>query len=496
MNDPLPRLASLDDLPPGVRRPGYVPARHGTGHVHIGPGGFFRAHPAVHADDALAARGGDWRILALGLRGREAAAALNPQGGLYTLLVQGPERTAARVIGALAGVVAAADDPAAPLAALARPVTRVVTLTVTEKAYGLDRARGGVDPAHPDIAADLAGRTPPASPVGLLVAALGLRRARGLAPFTVLSCDNLPANGPLLAGAVTDFARRSDPALADWIARHVAFPSAMVDRITPAPDAATRALAARLTGRDDRAAIATEPFCQWVIEDRFPAGRPAWEAGGAELVADVLPWERAKLWMLNGTHSLLAYAGHLAGRALVRDAMADPALVALARRHLAAAAATLPAGAGPDRAAYAAALMDRFANPAIAHATFQIAMDGSEKLPQRLVAPALAARAAGQDIAPFAFAVAAWMRHCLGRGEDGRPYPLQDPRAAAINARLAGTGTDAGAIAAGLLGLGEVFPATFAGDGTIRAAVTRALGRILGDGIAAAMRAELALAAG
>jgi len=490
----LPRLASLDNLPPGAARPVYVPARHGTGHVHIGPGGFHRAHQAVYADDALAASGGDWRILGISLRGREAAASLNPQNGLYTLLVQGPEGTRARVIGAIAGVVAAVDDPAGALAALAGPATRVVTLTVTEKAYGLNRAGGGVDPAHPDIAADLARPHAPRSPVGFIAAALAVRRARGLAPFTVLCCDNLPENGTLLRGAVVDFARRRDPALADWIAAAVAFPASMVDRITPAPTAATRDLAARLTGHDDHAAIATEPFCQWVIEDRFPQGRPAWEAGGAVFTANVAPWEQAKLRMLNGTHSMLAYAGYLAGYSHVRDAMADPVLAALARRHLAAAAASMPPVPGPDRAGYAAALAARFANPALAHETFQIAMDGTEKLPQRLVAPALDARAAGQDIAPFAFAIAAWMRHCLGRQEDGSRYPLRDPRAGAIAARLAGVGDDPGAIAAALLGLPDVFPDAFAADQAIRDAVTAALGRILGRGIAAAMRAELAAA--
>ncbi|MCP1168825.1 mannitol dehydrogenase family protein, partial [Limimaricola sp. ASW11-118] len=247
---------------------------------------------------------------------------------------------------------------------------------------------------------------------GLLVEALRRRRGAGRAPFTVLCCDNLPENGALLRGGVLGFARRVDPEFADWISAEVAFPSSMVDRITPAATDDTRALARRLTGYEDAAAIETEPFCQWVIEDRFPQGRPDWEAGGAIFVEDVAPFERMKLRMLNGAHSLIAYAGFVAGHTLVRDAMASAALAALVRRHIAAAARTLGPLPGIDLAAYGAELAARFANPAIAHETYQIAMDGSQKLPQRIFGPAWDAQQAGRDLRPFAFATAAWARYC------------------------------------------------------------------------------------
>jgi fructuronate reductase len=391
------------------------------------------------------------------------------------------------VIGAIAAVFAA--DPAAVLRAMGDPAIRVVSLTVTEKAYGIDRATGDPDPADPGVAADLAAPAAPTGVLGLLTAGLAARRRAGFAPFTVLCCDNLPENGDLLRRGVLGFARRIDPALADWIAAAVAFPATMVDRITPAPTAETLAEAARLTGCEDRAAVETEPFTQWVIEDRFPAGRPAWEAGGAQFVDDIAPYERMKLRMLNGSHSMLAYAGCLAGHAFVRDVMADPALAALVARHMRAAAATLPGLSEADKAAYAAALLQRFRNPAIAHRTAQIAMDGTQKLPQRLLAPAAETLGSGGDLRPFAFAVAAWMRWCLGRDETGQPYPLNDPREPEIAARLAGC-TGAADTVAALLGLPGLFPAALQQAEPWRSAVTARLGVMMERGMAAAITAE------
>lgn len=476
--------------------PGFTPDAHGCGIVHLGVGAFHRAHQAVYTDDAIADSGGDWRITGVSLRGTAVADALTSQDGLFTVIDRGPAGPAARVIGSLAGVIAASRAPGRPLAALAAPGTRIVTLTVTEKAYGLDRATLAADPAHPAVAADLAAPEQPSGVLGLLVAGLRLRRQRRLAPVTVLCCDNLPDNGALLRGGVVDVAGRTDPGLADWIAAGVAFPSCMVDRITPAATDATRAEALRLTGCRDLAAVETEPFRHWVIEDRFAAGRPAWEAGGAMFVGDVGPYEAMKLRLLNGTHSMLAYAGLLAGRACVRDVMADPGLCAVVDAYMIAAAATLsvPDAAVLDR--YRRDLLDRFANPAIAHETRQIAMDGTEKLPHRILDPAGEALAAGADITPFAFAIAAWMRYCLGRTEDGRAYPLCDPREDAIRARLAGAGT-AAAISAVLHGLPGLFPARLAASDRWRAAVTALLRGMLDHGMAATidrLRPALALA--
>ncbi len=447
------RLSTTEDLPGDVAVPGYRPQDHGTGIVHLGLGAFARAHLAAITDAALASSGGDWRILGVSLRSARPADELTPQNGLYTLIERDGHGARARIIGALSGAICSADDSDPALEAMADPACRIVTLTVTEKAYGLDRATRGCDPAHPAVAADLANPDRPHGVLGLLVRALGMRKDRGLPPFTVLCCDNLPENGPLLRGAVLDLAGRVSRDLAQWIAAEAAFPATMVDRITPAPTDETRAEAERLTGCTDLAAIETEPFLQWVIEDNFPLGRPAWEAGGALFVADVAPYEEMKLRMLNGSHSLLAYAGFHAGKRYVRDVMADPALAALVRRHLDAAAGTLPSLPGIDLADYAEALVARFSNPAIAHETFQIAMDGSEKMPQRIFAAVPQARSKGADIRSFAFATAAWLRHASGATHDCEPYALRDPRAEALTAAFRDKSTEAIVAAVPVLGI-------------------------------------------
>lgn len=483
---------TLASLPASVARPGYDPVAHGTGIVHIGLGAFHRAHQAVYTDAALAVEGGDWRIDGVSLRSTDIADALNPQDGLYTLIERGTEGVSARVIGSIRRAIAAGRDAEAPLAALAAPETRIVSLTVTEKAYGIDRAKQKVDLKHPAIAADLARPHAPQGALGLLAEGLRLRKERGLQPFTVLCCDNLPGNGALIRAGLVDFTRRINPVVAAWIEDNVAFPSTMVDRITPAPTKATLAEAAGLIGLDDLSAVETEPFTQWVIEDQFPSGRPAWEAGGAIFVKDVAPYEEMKLRMLNGTHSMLAYAGFLSGHKYVRDVMADVALVTLVRRHLAAASATLMPLEGIDTSDYADALAQRFANPAIAHQTYQIAMDGTEKLPQRILAPALHALTRGQDVRPFAFATAAWMRYCLGHLDDGTAYVLRDPRETTIDAALAGAGGEAGEIVRALSGIAEGVPAELMNDTRWTRMVTAILATMLEQGVARAVAAEAA----
>lgn len=481
--------ATLESLPPAVRRPGYDPGAPGYGIVHLGVGAFHRAHQAVYTDDALAAHGGDWRILGVSLRSAGVADALNPQDGLYTLLERGTNGVSARIVGGIGRVIAASREPGATLAALAAPETRIVSLTVTEKAYGIDRAGRAVMPGHPSIAPDLAAPRRPQGAIGLLVEALRLRRDAGRAPFTALCCDNLPENGALLRDGVLDFAGRVDPSLRDWIAANVGFPSTMVDRITPAATASTFEDVALLLGCEDCGAIETEPFTQWVVEDQFAAGRPAWEEGGAIFVADVAPYEKMKLRMLNGSHSMLAYAGFLCGRRFVRDVLADGALSRLVARHLAAAAGTLGPLADIDLKAYASDLLERFANPAIAHETYQIAMDGTEKLPQRLLSPATEVLARGGDLRPFAFAAAAWMRYALGRTDEGEAYALRDPREAEIAAALAGL-RDAGGVASALHAIPGLFPPELAESEMWKKEVVRALAAMLDRGVGEAVADE------
>ncbi|WGW04929.1 mannitol dehydrogenase family protein [Tropicibacter oceani] len=475
----------------GAALPGYDPKAHGAGIVHLGLGAFHKAHQAVYTDDALAAAGGDWRIIGVSLRSTEVAQVLQAQGNRFAVIERDSTGTSTRVIGALAGALSLQDDRAAVLAALCAPTTRIVSLTVTEKGYGFDRATGGIDRSHPAIAHDLATPCQPIGAAGLLVWALAQRRAAGIAPFTVLCCDNLPDNGRMLRALLQGFAAETAPDLLPLLRTQVAFPATMVDRITPASGPGTRALALALTGQDDAAAVETERFRQWVIEDDFPTGRPAWDAGGALFVADVTPYEEMKLRMLNGAHSMLAYAGFLAGHRHVRDVMQDAALARLVRRHMHAAAQTLAPVPGVDLTGYAEQLCRRFENPHLAHETRQIAMDGTQKLPQRIFAPALEAMARGQSPEPFAFACAAWMRFALGVQDGGADFDLRDPRAEEIRQALDGA-RDTDAVIRALAALPGFMPATLQGSDTWLGLVRGHLEVMRAQGMRAAIEAAAA----
>ena len=486
----LPRLDSLAKLNGAARSPGYVPSNHKAGIVHLGIGAFHRAHQAVMTDDALAAHGGDWRIVGVSLRSRALAEILNAQNGLFTLIERGAEGHHARVIGAVERLIAA--DSEAALAALCDPAICIVTLTVTEKGYGIDRATGLPDTASAVVAADIKSPETPSSVLGLLVAALRQRREKKAAPLTLLSCDNLPENGRLLRSGVVGFARMiGENDLANWIDTHIAFPSSMVDRITPASTDKTLADAKALTGCEDHAAVETEPFIQWVIEDNFVSGRPHWEAGGALFVPDVTPYERMKLTILNGTHSMLAYSGFLSGCKYVRDVMSDRDLSVLVRRHLKAAAALLPPLDGVDFGAYISDLTDRFANPAIAHETYQIATDGTQKLSQRIFQPAIQAIDRELDVRPFAFAAAMWMRFCLPRRDDGDTYELRDPRAGELIETLADVEPKASDILNAIHSLPQLVPERLVREPTWTSAIEEVLAKSLREGCRAAVAFEV-----
>ncbi|MGO4351467.1 mannitol dehydrogenase family protein [Rhizobium sp. RAF36] len=452
------RLKDLNGLAPTAKLPAYDRSTLKAGILHLGPGAFFRAHFAPFTDAALAAEGGDWGIEVASLRTPDVADNLNAQNGLYTVLIRDTSGTTAEVIGPILKAHVAPRDPALLLSRLEDPAIRIVSLTVTEKAYGLDVRTGGLDLTHPDVAADLANRHAPRGVVGYLVEGLSRRRAKGIAPFTPLSCDNLPSNGAVLKRLVLDFAGRVDPELRAWIETNVPFPSTMVDRITPASTDATYADAERLTGRQDLAAIETEPFTQWVIEDHFANGRPAWDKAGVLMVDEVSAYEKMKLRMLNGAHSLLAYLGYIGGYEYIRDVMDDEGLAALARRQMNAAADTLDPVPGIDLDHYADELIARFANKAIAHRTYQIAMDGTQKLPQRLLEPATEALAHGSKAETYAIAVAAWMRYAIGVDRNGKAYELRDPRAAEIATLLADIPRNGSAVSAALFKLPGLFP--------------------------------------
>ncbi|MFG1191562.1 mannitol dehydrogenase family protein [Xanthobacter flavus] len=481
-------LSTLADLPAAVARPAYDIAAAEVGVVHLGVGAFHRAHQAAYLDAILSRGHKGWAICGASLRSPDTSDALDPQDGLYTLAERSGAGDNLRVIGSLRRLLVAPRDPEALLAAMCDPRVRIVTLTVTEKGYCHDPASGTLDEGHPDIRADLASLHRPVSAPGYLVEALARRRAAGVAPFTVLTCDNLPANGKTVARVTARLAALRDDDLGRFVAGEVAFPSTMVDRIVPATTDDDRALVAAGLGLQDAWPVMAEPFTQWVVEDLFPLGRPPLEEVGVELVSDVEPFEHMKLRLLNGAHSTLAYLGYLAGHATIADTMAVPAFARLvARLQDEEVTPTLHLPAGVDVAAYKRALRERFANPALRHRTWQIAMDGSQKLPQRLVATARDRLVAGAPIPLLALGVAGWMRYVTGRDEQGNAIDVRDPLAARLKALADEAGPDAARLAPALLSVREVF-ADLGADPRFAGPVRDALARLIARGAAATVK--------
>jgi fructuronate reductase len=379
----------------------------GIGIVHIGPGAFHRAHQAVFTEDALAL-GGNWRICGVQMRSSGVRNALRPQDYCYTLVIR-DEKSSTRIIHALAEILVASEDVAGVLRRLSAPTTHIVTMTITEKGYCLT-PDGHLDTARPEITADLDNLDAPQSAIGLLVAALGLRRDAGCADMTVISCDNVSGNGRLLAAAVLAFADRVDAALARWIRANIAFPCTMVDSITPATDDALREYVANETGYLDVLPVSREAFSQWVIEDRFSGPRPSWNKVGVTFTDDVELFETAKIRLLNGAHSTLAYAGMLVGHESVRDAVTDPSLHDFVRTMmLEEICPTLRTTPELDLATYCEEILQRFRNPEIVYRLAQIAWDGSQKVRFRLFATITDNLADGRRADRLIYAVAAWL---------------------------------------------------------------------------------------
>jgi fructuronate reductase len=478
-------LTALDDLPPAIARPAYDPRRIAVGIVHLGIGAFHRAQTAVYTDDALAQDPGNWGICGVSLRSADVRDRLAPQDGLYTSVEKSPKGLRRRVIGSVREVLFLGDDRERIEARLHAPATEIVSLTVTEKGYCHDPASGRLNLAHPDIVHDLADPARPASAVGLIVAALDARRAAQARAFTVLCCDNLPHNGALLRGLVLAFAGERDPSLARWIDDNAAFPSTMVDRIVPATTDADIADNDRALGLHDAAPVVHEPFKQWAIEDRFVAGRPAWDRAGVQFVADVAPFEAMKLRLLNASHSAFAYLGYLAGHEFIYQVAAQPNFVAFMRRLMREeVAATLKLPANVDVVAYQNALVERFANPALPHRTQQIAMDGSQKLPQRLLGTVRDNLAAGRPIELLTLAVAGWMRYVSGSDEAGRAIKVSDPLADDFARIAAGHRGDPEGLARGLLSLSAIFGEDLPADPRFAGKVTAWLAALFRDGAA------------
>ena len=453
------------------------------GIVHLGLGAFHRAHQAVYLERNLARHdGGGWAVCSANLRsGRELVEVLSAQGSRYHVAEYSDRSNVVlREVRAVQEVLFAGDggqDRGRLLDCLADPAVRIVTLTVTEKGYCLNPASGELRLEDPLILADLATPQQPRSVPGMLVEGLRRRKEAGGQPFAVLSCDNMPDNGRRTRQAVLGLAQQLDPALAEWIAEHVAFPSSMVDRIVPAMDDASR-LRLLDIGCEDPAAVVCEAFSQWVIEDHFPAGRPDWEGEGVQMVENVRPFEDMKLRLLNGSHSMLAYVGLLAGFETVSEAMNDPGMARLIARYMHdEAAPTLDMPEGVNVANYAEALVARFRNDALEHRLRQIAMDGSQKLPQRWLTGAQQLLEQGRSFTCTALGVAAWIRFTELEGA-----LLDDP----LRDRLHGLPSGPARIDA-TLGLAEVFTPSVAQATGFRSAVASAYQVLTTQGVRAAL---------
>ncbi|MEL7967550.1 mannitol dehydrogenase family protein [Vreelandella neptunia] len=464
------------------------------GVVHLGLGAFHRAHQAVYLERYRQRSGdGEWGVCSANLRSSVGLVdGLSVAGHRYHVAEYADsDNIALREVGVIEETLFSGRDGAgnwsrdreALLARMASVDTRIVTLTVTEKGYFLNPASGELRVDDPMIIGDIASPQQPRTAPGLLVEALAQRRDAGLAPFTVLSCDNMPDNGKRTRQAVVQLAEHRDAELASWIASEVAFPCSMVDRIVPAmTDADFERLAS--LGVTDPNAVVCEAFTQWVVEDNFPQGRPNWEAEGVEMVADVAPFETMKLRMLNGSHSLLAYLGALAGIETVYDGINHDELRALLRRYmLEEAAPTLEMPEGIDLEAYADSLLARFANDSLRHRLQQIAMDGSQKLPQRWLSGALKRSAAGQSSPCVALGVAAWIRYTAGQDLQGNSYPVDDPLAKRFAELHQRHGSDPSALVAAYLAMDDVVPSELAADKRFVQAVLIAYQRLTQNGL-------------
>ena len=487
-------LASLASVPSDVATPAYDPAQVRVGILHLGLGAFHRAHQAVYTDDVLA-RDPRWGICGVSLKTPRAIEPLAVQDGLYTYLERTGDGVAARVIGAVRETVFAGTSRSALVARFADPAVTIVSSTVTEKGYCHDPATGALNATHPDIVHDLAYPDAPESAIGIVVAGLAARRAADGGKLSFVCCDNLPHNGRMVEGLVHALARQRDASLERWIQDNVTFPSTMVDRIVPATTDADLAEAQRRLGLVDAAPVTAEPFGQWVIEDRIDAARPRWEEAGVQFVGDVAPFELMKLRLLNGSHSTLAYLGFLLGHEFVWQASRDPLVATLIERQMhEEIVPTLKRPPGIDLPRYCGQLLERFGNAALPHRTRQIAMDGSQKLPQRLLATVRDRLTAGAPLVHLPLAIAGWIRYASGSDEHGGRIDVQDPLAESFRAIVLDARGDPGPIADGFLDLASVFGADLVAHYAFREAVRRHVIALFEDGAQVTLAHHLGVA--
>jgi fructuronate reductase len=440
----------LDRLPNGVQFPAYDRNAQRSGIVHFGIGAFHRAHQAVYTDDAMAAGDRDWAILGVSLRSPAVQHQLAPQSGLYSIIERGAERKSARIAGSVREVLVGGRQPDTIIGVVASSDTRILSFTITEKGYHRT-LNGSLDLNDAAIAADLKGSTSPQTIYGFIRAGLAQRRAAGLPGLTLVCCDNLASNGVVLNQCVHTFLEAADKPLATWFAAECTCPSTMVDRIVPATTEEDLAGLAERLGVRDEAAVVTEPFRQWVIEDKFATPRPRWEAGGAQFVSDICTHELAKLRLLNGAHSALAYLGLNVGHRFVHEAISDPAIRPIIKRLMRVeASATLRKMPRSHAHAYCDRLIGRFENPRLPHCLAQIAMDGSQKIPQRWLAVLADSAAFGRSCPAILNALSSWVLYVRGDR-----FAVSDPLAPKLKTLWVTAGEQG--IAPALFGPGGLF---------------------------------------
>jgi mannitol 2-dehydrogenase len=421
--------ATLDAL--AIPVPGYDRAAVTAGIVHFGVGGFHRAHQAMYLDrlmeQGLAL---DWGICGVGVMASDARMrdVMTRQDCLYTLVLKDPDGGwQPRVVGSIVEYLYAPDDPDAVIEKMADPGTRIVSLTVTEGGYNFSPVTGEFDAQNPAVQADLQPGAAPATTFGLVTEALVRRRERGLEPFTVMSCDNIPGNGHMAQEVFGAFAALRDPELGRWVRENVRFPNSMVDRITPVTTDEDRAEIAQRFGVEDGWPVVCEPFTQWVLEDSFSLGRPPLEQAGVQLVADVEPYELMKLRLLNASHQALCYFGYLAGYRLVHDVTRDPLFSTFLLDYMnREATPTLPPVPGIDLDSYKQQLIERFSNDAVRDTVARLCAESSDRIPKWLLPVVRANLEAGREVRLSAAIVASWARYAEGVDEQGEPITVVD----------------------------------------------------------------------
>ncbi|MEI6898035.1 MAG: fructuronate reductase [Psychromonas sp.] len=459
--------------------------------VHLGFGAFHRAHQGMFTDEVARKSNSDWGICEINLFGGEALiTSLREQNHLYTVAEKGAQSTEVKVIGSVnESLHPTFDGVLAVIEKMAEPQVAIVSMTITEKGYCADPTTGLLDKNNSLVIADLENPTQPKSALGYIVQALKLRRERGIPPFTVMSCDNLQENGHVAKTVIIEFSKLLDPVLSAWIEENVTFPCTMVDRIVPAATEETLQEITSLLGVTDPCAIACEPFRQWVIEDNFVAGRPDWNIAGAEFVVDVVPYEEMKLRMLNGSHSFLAYLGYLGGYKHISDTMTDAGYrKAALDMMMQAQAPSLNMPEGTDLGSYAKLLIERFTNPSLKHQTWQIAMDGSQKIPQRMGGSLRFHLEQGSDFKWLAAGIAGWMRYVTAVDEQGNAIDVRDPMAEMLKAICDKHGKNLSLVPA-LLAIEAIFIPEIGQNAQVIEAVTSAYRSLINNGAKATVAA-------